>query len=113
MIQRVVFVQLTSELQTDTDRELVASHTREVLSGIPMVRQLVVGVPADGRTGREWDLMILLRLDDLEAVEAWRTEKTHRAYVDVYLAPMTAKIRVWNYEIDSSLDFLPELPNPP
>lgn len=99
LIQRVVFVRLAREYQTDGDRELIAEHTRQVLGGISLVRHLVVGVAGDSRARRDWDLVILARFEDLAAVEEYRTEKTHRAYVDVYLRPMLGQIRVWNFEI--------------
>lgn len=100
MIQRVVLVRLKEEYRQSV--ELVAEHTRDVLGGVEMVRGLVAGVPADGRTRSQWDLVILVRLDDLEAVEAWRVEPTHRKYVDLYLQPMLETIRVWNFEVPTA-----------
>ena len=84
MIQRVVLVKLKKSHASDAERDQVAQHTREVLASIPLVKSLTVGVAADGRSRREWDLTILVRFDDLEAVESYRTERTHRAYVDVF-----------------------------
>ncbi len=98
MIQRVVLVKLKPAFATDEQRRLIAEHTRQVLGAVPMVRELRVGVVAEDRSAREFDLALLLRFDDLDAVEEWRTEKTHRAYVDVYLRPMTDKIRLWNFD---------------
>lgn len=99
MIQRVVLVRLKESYSTDEGRAQVAEHTREVLGGIELVRALTVGVSADARTERDWDLAILVQLDSLEAVAEYRDEKTHRAYVDVYLKPMMDKIRAWNFEL--------------
>jgi hypothetical protein len=99
MIQRVVLVRLEESFRTDESRAQIAEHTREVLGGIELVRSLHVGVPADPRTRREWDLAIVLQLESLEAVEEYRDERTHRAYVDVYLKPMMEKIRAWNFEL--------------
>lgn len=98
MIQRVVLIRLKKDYSTDEARAQVAEHTREVLGGIDLVRSLTVGVPADQRTRRDWDLAILLQLDSMEAVKEYRDEKTHRAYVDIYLKPMMDKIRAWNFE---------------
>lgn len=96
MIERVVMVRLRPDYRRSV--ALVARHTREVLGAIPEVRAIAVGVPADERTRREWDVAILLRFDDLEAVERYRAGEVHRKYVDVYLRPMLESIRVWNFD---------------
>ena len=96
MIERVVMVRLRGDYRASAP--LVARHTREVLGAVPEVRRIEVGVPADERTRREWDVAILLRFDDLTAVERYRAGEVHRKYVDVYLRPMLDAIRVWNFE---------------
>jgi hypothetical protein len=93
----VVFVRLKPEFREPDRRGLIAEHTRSVLGAVEMVRELRVATAAEERTAGEQDIVILLQLDDLAAVEAWRTEATHRAYVDVYLRPLAEKIRVWNF----------------
>jgi hypothetical protein len=37
-------------------------------------------------------------LDDLDAVERYRVDPVHRAYSDVFLRPMMARIRVYAFE---------------
>jgi heme-degrading monooxygenase HmoA len=101
VIRRVVLVKLDPDYTAQ--RATVAAHTQQVLAGVPGVRALEVGVPADDRTRREWDLGIVVVFDDLEAVEAYREHPVHRKYVDVYLRPMMAKIRALNFEtVDAS-----------
>lgn len=99
MIQRVVCVKLKDDYRSDEDRVRVADETRRVLPGAAGVRDLVVGVPADERSRREWDLCILVRFDRLEDVEVYRADRVHRAYVDVFLKPILERIRVWNFEV--------------
>ena len=99
MIQRVVVIKLKDAYANDVDRAQVASHTRDVLSRIEGVRHLDIATPGDERCGHSWDLCILLRFDNIEAVEAYRIDKTHRAYADVFLKPMLEVIRVWNFEL--------------
>ena len=103
MIQRVVEIHLKDEFSKPEKLELVAQHTREVLGSIDMVSDLIVAVPADARTRTEWDLLILLRLVDMKAVEAYRTETTHRAFVDVYLRPMMGVVARFNLELGGRL----------
>lgn len=106
MIQRVVLVRLKEPFRGDDERRQIAAHTRQVLGSIPLVKKLVVATPADEHSQRRWDLSILVQFDDSRAVEEYRSERTHRAYVDVYLRPMMEKIRAWNFVIsdDSGVD---------
>jgi hypothetical protein len=96
MIERVVMLRLRAEYRQSAS--LVARHSREVLGTAPEVREIRTGVAADDRTRREWDVAILLRFDDLEAVERYRASEVHRKYVEVYLRPMLQSIRVWQFD---------------
>lgn len=101
MIQRVVFIKLKREYANDADRAAIVAETRAVLPQAHGVRRLEVGVAADARSKREWDIGLVLQLDSLEEVERYRVDRVHRAYVDVFLKPMVESIRVWNYELGS------------
>jgi len=98
MIQRVVVIKLKDAYANATDRADAAQHTRDVLGLIPGVLHIDVATPADAACERSWDLCVLLRFDDLDAVESYRLDPRHRAYVDVFLKPMLEVIRVWNFE---------------
>ena len=99
MIQRVVLIELQPDYRNDADRRQIAEHSRQVLADIPLVRGLEVGTPADERSRHDWDLCILVRFDNLEDVEAYRVDETHRKYVDVFLKPMMRSIRVFNFDV--------------
>ena len=99
MIQRIVVIKLKDAYANEADRAELACHTRDVLSRIEGVRHLDVATPGDERCERSWDLCILVRFDDVEAVEAYRLDAAHRAYVDVFLKPMLEVIRVWNFDL--------------
>jgi hypothetical protein len=96
VIERVVMVRLRPDYRNNA--ALVARHTEEVLGAVAEVRGIRVGVPADERTRRDWDVAILLRFDDRAAVERYREGEIHRKYFDVYLRPMLETIRVWNFD---------------
>lgn len=98
VIERVVLIKLKPEYATDEQRAAVAEVTRTTLPGAHGVRALRVCVPADPRTRREWDLCLEVVLDDVDAVERYRTDPVHRAYADVFLRPMQERIRVYNFE---------------
>lgn len=99
MIQRVVLVRLKPEFREPDTLAQVVEETRKTLPDAEGVRALVVGSPADERTRGEWDLTILVQLDSLDAVETYRIDKVHRAYVDVFLKPMMESIRAYNFEL--------------
>ncbi len=54
----------------------------------PVVRSIDVGTPADFATEKSWDLLLLLRFDDLDAVDAYRAHENHVRYMDTFLRPM-------------------------
>jgi Stress responsive A/B Barrel Domain len=99
MIQRVVAIKLKPAYSNAADRAQAAAASREVLGAIPGVRALDVGLPADVAAEKSWDLLLLLRFDDLDAVEAYRAHANHRRYMDVFLRPMLDVIKVWNFEL--------------
>jgi hypothetical protein len=100
VIERVVFIKLKPDQANDETRAAVAETTRATLLDAEGVRALRVAIAADARTRREWDLCLQVVLDDLDAVERYRTDRVHRAYVDVFLRPMLEKIHVFNFERD-------------
>jgi hypothetical protein len=98
MIERVVLIKLKPQYATDAQRAAVVDATRTTLPAAEGVRALRVATAADPRTRREWDVCIEVVLDDLDAVERYRVDRVHRAYADVFLKPMLATIRVYNFE---------------
>jgi stress responsive alpha/beta barrel protein len=101
MIQRVVAIKLKDPYSNPEDRAKVAAASREVLGAVPEVRSIEVGTPADFAAEKSWDVLLLLRFDDLDAVEVYRAHENHRRYLDVFLRPMLAVIKVWNFELAS------------
>jgi len=98
VIERVVLIKLKPEYATGEQRAAIAEATATTLPRAVGVRQLRVCTAADARTRREWDVCIQVVLDDLDAVERYRTDPVHRAYADVFLRPMLGKIRVYLFE---------------
>ena len=101
MIQRVVAIKLKDNYASVEDRAQVAAMSREVLGAVPGVRSIEVATPADFATEKSWDVLLLLRFDDLEAVDVYRAHENHRQYMDVFLRPMLAVIKVWNFELQT------------
>jgi hypothetical protein len=99
MIQRVVAIKLKDAYANAGDRAQVAAASRQILGAVPGVRSIDVGTPADAAAGKSWDVLLLLRFDDLDAVEAYRGHDNHRRYMDTFLRPMLDVIKVWNFEL--------------
>ena len=99
MIQRVVAVRLKESYRDAAVLQSIAEETVRVLRQAAGVLEVRVGVPGDGRTRREWDLCIFVRLGSMDDVETYRVDPVHRAYADTFLAPMRTQIRVWNFEL--------------
>jgi len=98
MIERVVLVKLKSEHTGAEELAAIVETTATTLLEAAGVRALRVCTAADARTRSEWDLCIEVVLDDVAAVERYRVDPVHRAYADVFLKPLQAKIRVYNFE---------------
>lgn len=99
MIDRYVFVKLTEAHAEPAARAEIADHTRRVLAAIPGIIRVTVGTPADEAAVKSWDLSIVVRLRDLDDVEAYRVHPEHRVFVDDYLAPRMQVIKAWNFEV--------------
>ena len=80
MIDRIVLYKLTDEYCTDAARAEIAAHAREVFAALPQVRDARVGLPADAEAKRSWDLSLVLRFDDLAAIEAYLPHPDHQAF---------------------------------
>ncbi len=104
MIQRVVAVALKPEFRTAETLRTIATETRRVLRDAHGVLSVEVATAADGRTRSEWDFCILVRFAGIDDVERYRTDPIHRAYADVFLAPMRRAIRVWNFSLEPGDD---------
>jgi len=98
MIERIVLLQLAEELRTDRDRREVASHSRDVLAGLPGVEEVDVAVAADDPTRERWDLVLRVRFASADDIEVYRVDPDHRRYVDEYLRPRLSCIEAYNFE---------------
>jgi len=99
MIQRIVLLKLDEEHATDSGRALVAARSREVLTVLPGVVKVDVGIPADASSRESWDISLVLKFESADDLEPFRVHPDHRSYVDDFLKPKLALIKAWNFEI--------------
>jgi hypothetical protein len=97
MIDRMVFVRLKEQYRTDASRAEIAARSEETLRAVPQVRAISVGTALDDKTRQDWDILLAIRLDAAEDLEAFRLDPIHRRYVDDYLKPKVDQIKGWNF----------------
>ncbi len=99
MIQRIVLLELKPDAADSEGRREVADHSRAVLTALPGVLSVAVGVAADETTASSWHLSLVLTFASADDLEPYRVHPDHRAYVDEYLRPRLAAIEAFNFEL--------------
>lgn len=98
MIRRIVLIKLIDAHANEAGRAEVASRSREVLPTVPGVRAVAVGLPADERARKDWDLCIEVHFDRLEDVQPYIAHPIHRELVDAFMRPRLEVIKAWSFE---------------
>jgi len=99
MVQRLVLIKLGDPFTEPAARREIAEYSRKEIARIPGVREVTVGVPADEKTGGDWDLSLVVQFDRIEDVAPYGAHPVHRAYVDEYLKPKLEFIKAWNFAV--------------
>ena len=99
MIDRYVFIKLADPHATQAGRAEVAREAGK-LTGIPGVREVRAGAPADAHAEAAWDVSLCVSFASLEDAESYRAHPVHRAFVDEFLAPRLVVIKAWNMAVD-------------
>lgn len=97
MIERYHFLKLRPEYATPAGRDEVVTRCMAVLPGLPGVRSVVVGAPADDESADAWDVSIVVRFATLDDVAPYRADPGHRRFVDEFLAPRVEFKKAWNF----------------
>jgi hypothetical protein len=94
VIERIVLLKLSDRGRRDE----IAAEARRVLPGLPGVRGVQVGIPADA--GAEvWDLLFAVRFGALSEVEAYLAHPDHVRFVEQTLAPHVEIRKAWNFTL--------------
>ena len=72
MLERIVVIRFKEEYRLPERLAEIAEHSRKVMPGVPGVREVTVGTAADDATAGAWDLVLVVRLDGMEAIPAYR-----------------------------------------
>ena len=97
MIERIVLVKLKDEHTTADRLGEIASHCREVMTGVTGVTSVSIGTPADEASAGSWDLCFVVRLDSIDDVGPYAADPAHRELVDEYLKPRWEIVKAWNF----------------
>lgn len=97
MITRVVLIKLTAD--SLAERDAFAARSLVVLSALPMVSRVEVGLPADPASAGSWDLLFQVSFADDAALAAYQEDPTHRAFVNGELIGRAAVRKAWNFAL--------------
>lgn len=98
MIERVHLLKLKSEHATVRVRREIVERALAVLAGVPGVRGVTAGAPADTDTEKSWDVFIVVRFATTADIEPYRIHPEHRRFVDEFLAPLVDVKKGWNFD---------------
>ncbi len=98
MIIRTVFVKLKDELCTPAGRAEFAATSQAALASIPGVISAEGGPAADDASATAWDVAMLVRFADMDAVETYRVHPIHLKYLEEVMKPAAVFKKVWNFE---------------
>ena len=96
MILHLVFFKLTPEVDDAKLGEMIEA-TRSQLGAISHVRSVQSGrnVEPDG----EWPFFLSVELESMEALEAYRVDPLHVAYVESVIKPFTTDRKALDFEV--------------
>lgn len=99
MIERILLLKLKDEHATPTGREAARAYSATMLRGLPRLRSLRVGVPADADAEKSWDLAVVLGYDALDGVEASAEHPDFARWWDELVNAKAIVTKAWNFEV--------------
>ena len=99
MIVRTVFVKLREDLCTPAGRAEFAATSQKALASIPGVISAEGGPAADEASTSAWDVAMLVRFADMDAVETYRVHPIHLKYLEEVMKPAAVFKKVWNFKV--------------
>ncbi len=96
-IQRHVYLKFTEEFENDEDVAEVVHQTPAMLSGVPQIKRLHIGHPADEGSKTAWDLVLIVEFDSVDDIEPYRVHPEHVEYYQGFLKPRLEVIKAWNF----------------
>ena len=92
MIDRYCFFRL----HPGGDRDEAIARCRAALVGAREVVSLSIGTPADD-SARKWDVGVVIRCEDLDALAALLARPAVAAFFDAWLAEHAVVVKAWSF----------------
>jgi hypothetical protein len=83
-------------LKEGRDRDAAVARCRDALAGAPEVVALSIGTPADD-SAKKWDVGVVIRCADLDALAALLARPAVAAYFDAWLAEHAVVVKAWSF----------------
>jgi hypothetical protein len=101
-VERYHFFKLKPAFATPEGRAETRDRLLAVLPGLPGVRGVVAGVPADEESLAAWDVSLVVRFDDVAAAATYRADPGHRRFVEEFMVPRLEVKKSWNFDVASA-----------
>jgi hypothetical protein len=93
-VERIMLLKLASGVSRDD----IARLSRHVLSALPALSELSVGLPSDGPSEKSWDVSLIMRFPSQAALDAALAGSVFQHYLDVELAGKCQVTKAWSFE---------------
>ena len=94
MVERIMLFKLHDPSQ----REALAGATRELLSRVPDVEEVSIGLPADPASEKSWDLSIVLGFANAALLDKVLTSAVFERFLEETMAGRCAVMKAWSFE---------------
>lgn len=92
-VERIMLLKLAPGVSRDD----VARMSTRVLSALPALRELSVGLPSDPASEKSWDVSLVMRFASQAELEAALASSVFAQYVDVELAGKCQVTKAWSF----------------
>ena len=99
MIERIVLLKMKEEFATEIALAELMEQSRTVLPKLPGVVECSVGFAADEKTGDQWHISLVVRIESLADLPKFTDHPDHRSYVDDFIRPRLESIAAYNFEV--------------
>lgn len=98
-LDRYTFVRLAAEHATPDGRAAILHELRTRLTGVPGLKRLTTGTPADDSAAR-WDLSLVARFATLETLHGALASPEWTMLVDGWLTERAVVVKSWSFEVE-------------
>jgi hypothetical protein len=101
MIEHLHLAKLHPDRCHDAGRDEAAREARELLSPLPGLHSLHVGLPADAASLKSWDVAIIARFAGPAHADAFAQDARYQAWLTVALPKHAQVIKHWRFQLQA------------